>query len=221
MFNLADTDEDEDMPQRSRRRRIAERAAEGDMDMQDDMIESIENLEDMKGHSVREWVCLRVPRFEIKNRFKQFLKTFVDDQGKSVYREKIKVMCQGRVYNGSLNSCTLHCMSPSDHYSALTIRLLYRDSDGREVVALQGCKAKHHTVRVLTCNFQALYLEFLIVQFFFLLGNLQSLVIDYNVLACEQQLQVLAYFLPEAPAEMLKIFDEVLHKVLLHIFSII
>lgn len=41
------------------------------------------------------------------------------------------------------------------------------------------------------------------------LGNLQSLIIDYNVLACEQQLQVLAYFLPEAPAEMLKIFDEV------------
>lgn len=40
-------------------------------------------------------------------------------------------------------------------------------------------------------------------------GNLQSLVIDYNVLACDQQLQVLAYFLPEAPAEMLKIFDEV------------
>ena len=109
------------MPQRSRRRRIAERAAEGDMHMQEDMIESIENLEDMKGHSVREWVCLRAPRFEIKNRFKQFLKTFVDDQGKSVYREKIKVMCQGRVYNGHL----IHAqyivwisdtnLQPSDH----------------------------------------------------------------------------------------------------------
>ena len=59
------------------------------------MIESIENLEDMKGHSVREWVSLAAPRFEIKNRFKQFLKTFVDDQGKSVYREKIQQMCQG------------------------------------------------------------------------------------------------------------------------------
>ena len=30
---------------------------------------------------------------------------------------------------------------------------------------------------------------------------------DYNVLASQEQ--VLAYFLPEAPAEMLKIFDEV------------
>lgn len=47
------------------------------------------------------------------------------------------------------------------------------------------------------------------MNIFLLSGNLQSLVIDYNVLACDQQLQVLAYFLPEAPAEMLKIFDEV------------
>ena len=30
---------------------------------------------------------------------------------------------------------------------------------------------------------------------------------DYNVLASQEH--VLAYFLPEAPAEMLKIFDEV------------
>lgn len=30
---------------------------------------------------------------------------------------------------------------------------------------------------------------------------------DYNVLANEQQ--VIAFFLPEAPTEMLKIFDEV------------
>ena len=39
-------------------------------------------------------------------------------------------------------------------------------------------------------------------------ANKQSLVIDYNILANEQQ--VLAYFLPEAPSEMLKILDEVL-----------
>ena len=38
-------------------------------------------------------------------------------------------------------------------------------------------------------------------------GNRESLVVDYNVLASQEH--VLAYFLPEAPAEMLKIFDEV------------
>lgn len=165
LFHLDETDDDEDMPQRSRRRRIAERAAEGDMDMQEDMIESIENLEDMKGHSVREWVCLQPPRLEIKNRFKQFLKTFVDDQGKSVYREKIKAMCEGKVCWIILNSHTS------------TVHVL-----------------KYHLKYHLICVF---------------LANHQSLAIDYNVLACEQHLQVLAYFLPEAPAEMLKIFDEV------------
>jgi hypothetical protein len=40
------------------------------------MIESIENLEDMKGHSVREWVSMLGPKTEIKNRFKNFLRTF-------------------------------------------------------------------------------------------------------------------------------------------------
>lgn len=39
-------------------------------------------------------------------------------------------------------------------------------------------------------------------------ANKESLVIDYNMLASVEQ--VLAYFLPEAPAEMLQNFDEVL-----------
>ncbi|PFX11237.1 DNA replication licensing factor MCM2-like, partial [Stylophora pistillata] len=105
------------------------------------LIESIENLEDMKGHSVREWVSMQAPRLEIKNRFKQFLRSFVDDQGKSVYREKISQMCE---------------------------------------------------------------------------ANRQSLVIDYNILANEQQ--VLAYFLPEAPSEVLQIFDEGAKEVVLAMF---
>ena len=43
--------------------------------------------------------------------------------------------------------------------------------------------------------------------FHFYAANKQSLVVDYNILANEQQ--VLAYFLPEAPSEVLQIFDEV------------
>lgn len=62
------------------------------------MIESIENLEDMKGHSVREWVSLAAPRLEIYNRFKNFLCTFVDDKGHNVYREKIRQMCEGKKF---------------------------------------------------------------------------------------------------------------------------
>ncbi len=39
-------------------------------------------------------------------------------------------------------------------------------------------------------------------------ANKESLIVDYNVLATEQY--VIAFFLPEAPTEMFKIFDEVL-----------
>lgn len=60
------------------------------------MPEAIENLEDTKGHSVREWVSMSAPRQEIKNRFQKFLKTFVDDNGRSVYKERIRQMTQGQ-----------------------------------------------------------------------------------------------------------------------------
>ncbi|XP_002740276.1 DNA replication licensing factor mcm2-like [Saccoglossus kowalevskii] len=133
-----ESDEEEDRP--SRRRRVAERAAEG-IEEDEEMLESIENLEDMKGHSVREWVSMAGPRLEIYNRFKNFLRSFVDDKGHNLYREKIRQMCE---------------------------------------------------------------------------SNKESLVIDYNMLASEEQ--VLAYFLPEAPAEMLKIFDEAAKEVVLSMF---
>jgi len=49
----------------------------------------------MKGHTVREWVSMAAPRAEIKNRFKNFLRTYVNDQGVNVYKEKIRQMCEG------------------------------------------------------------------------------------------------------------------------------
>lgn len=61
------------------------------------MIESIENLEDMKGHSVREWVSMAAPRLEIYHRFKNFLRTHVDEHGHNVFKEKISDMCKGEL----------------------------------------------------------------------------------------------------------------------------
>ena len=55
----------------------------------------IENLEDMKGHTVREWVSMAAPRAEIKNRFKSFLRSYVDENGVNVYKERIRQMCEG------------------------------------------------------------------------------------------------------------------------------
>lgn len=74
------------------------------------MIESIENLEDMKGHSVREWVSMLGPKTEIKNRFKNFLRTYVDTKGHNVYREKIRQMVEGRnpLYNCSFTCFSIH-----------------------------------------------------------------------------------------------------------------
>ncbi|XP_054711907.1 DNA replication licensing factor mcm2-like [Uloborus diversus] len=133
-----ESDDEEDRP--SRRRRLAERAAEG-VPMDEEMIESIENLEDMRGHTVKEWVSLIGPRTEIYNRFKNFLRTFVDDKGHNLYREKIRQMCE---------------------------------------------------------------------------DNRQSFEVDYNILAAEEQ--VLAYFLPEAPVEVLNVFDEAAKDVVLSMY---
>eukprot|EP00058_Branchiostoma_floridae_P021237 XP_002606727.1 hypothetical protein BRAFLDRAFT_281666 [Branchiostoma floridae] len=138
---LYDESDEEDEAVPRRRRRLAEKAAEGLEGEDEEMIESIENLEDMKGHSVREWVSMAAPRLEIYNRFKNFLRSYCDETGKNVYREKIRKMCE---------------------------------------------------------------------------NNKESLVIDYNILANEEQ--VLAYFLPEAPAEMLKILDEAAKEVVLSMF---
>jgi DNA replication licensing factor MCM2 len=96
----------------------------------DEPIESIENLDVMKGHGLREWVKMIGPKTEIYNRFKNFLKTIVDESGHNVFREKIRYMVE---------------------------------------------------------------------------ANHESLVVDYNLLY--QSEEVLAYFLVEAPLEMLAIFD--------------
>ncbi|CAH8449461.1 unnamed protein product [Schistosoma bovis] len=87
-------EEEEIIP--ARRRRIAERVAAGDEgDLEPEgVLESIENLEDMKGMSVVEWVQQPVTRQEIKNRFKAFLRTFLDENDRNVYAERIVQMAR-------------------------------------------------------------------------------------------------------------------------------
>ena len=80
------------------------------------MIESIENLEDMKGHTVREWVSMLAPRTEIYNRFKNFLRTFVDVKGHNLYKEKIRQMVESEcillAHIMGLNILAFHCSIP-------------------------------------------------------------------------------------------------------------
>ncbi|XP_011305646.1 DNA replication licensing factor Mcm2 isoform X1 [Fopius arisanus] len=132
-------DSDEDDTQATKRRR-AEKAATGDVE-DSEMIESIENLEDTKGHSVKEWVMMLGPRTEITNRFKNFLRTYTDSKSHCMYKERIRHMCE---------------------------------------------------------------------------SNQSSFVVEFPVLASKEH--VLAYFLPEAPFQMLEIFDAVAKELVLTIF---
>lgn len=86
-----DQSDDEEGPRQKRRK--AEKAAAGEVE-DTEMIESIENLEDTKGYSIKDWVVMMGPRTEIANRFKNFLRTYVNSKGQYVYKEKMRRMCE-------------------------------------------------------------------------------------------------------------------------------
>ncbi|KAL3202576.1 hypothetical protein MRX96_042397 [Rhipicephalus microplus] len=109
-----------------RRRRLAERAAEGAFSEDEDMVESIENLEDMKGHTVREWVTQIGPKTEIYNRFKNFLRTFVDERGHNLYKEKIRQMCEENKLSLEVNYNTL---AQAEQYERITREIHVRITD--------------------------------------------------------------------------------------------
>lgn len=100
--------DDEEEPRR--KRRMAEKAAAGEID-DEDMVESIENLEDTKGMSVKEWVSMLGPRTEIANRFKSFLRNYVNSKGQYVFKDRIRRMCESNHSSLEVNfrvcPCTL------------------------------------------------------------------------------------------------------------------
>ncbi len=64
----------------------------------------IENLDDPKGHTAREWVSMAGTRAEIKSRFKNLLQTHVNENGMNVYKEKIRQMCEGERSQGFMHT---------------------------------------------------------------------------------------------------------------------
>ena len=85
--------------------------------------ETIEGLEDIKGHTVREWVSMAAPRAEIKTRFKNFLRTYVDENEVNVYKEKIRQMCEG-MYSVAVFSCSSTGFYLGHVYACAVERLL-------------------------------------------------------------------------------------------------
>ncbi|CAG0912555.1 unnamed protein product [Notodromas monacha] len=137
---LYDDDEDEMDVDRPRRRRLERTSAE-DEAADEEMIESIENLEDTRGYSFPVWLRMPAPRMECYNRFKNFLKTYVNKKGQNVYKDRIKRMCE---------------------------------------------------------------------------SNQSSFDVDFTVLATVEK--TLAYFMPEAPVEMLEIMDQAARDVVLSLY---
>lgn len=115
-MSVLDESDDDEVPKH--KRRMAEKAAAGEIEDAEvskfhpiriystvdcrrysslnllQMIESIENLEDTKGYSIKEWVMMLGPRTEIANRFKSFLRTHVNSKGHYMYKERIRRMCE-------------------------------------------------------------------------------------------------------------------------------
>lgn len=99
---LSDEEGEDREGERSRkRRRQAARAAEsavsgGDMTM-GGMEEDEEPFQlDMPHGPVREWIVMNRPRREIARLFQAFLRTYTDQRGNSVYKERIQTMCMAQ-----------------------------------------------------------------------------------------------------------------------------
>ncbi|RKO92165.1 MCM2/3/5 family-domain-containing protein [Blyttiomyces helicus] len=99
---MDDEDDELDGPMPTRRRR---KPQDSDVDFEDEEPEIPAGIQDVRG-PLNEWVTLEGPRQSIKREFHHFLTSFVDDNGESVYGERIKTMCEA---NGeSLEVSYLH-----------------------------------------------------------------------------------------------------------------
>ena len=56
------------------------------------------NIGDMKTSSMRDMIALESTRRSIAKKFEKFLRGEVNEKGESIYAEKIKNMCQGKLF---------------------------------------------------------------------------------------------------------------------------
>ncbi|EIW68302.1 hypothetical protein TREMEDRAFT_39804 [Tremella mesenterica DSM 1558] len=89
---------------RRRRRQYDERMDEDDVEEEDEM--SLEHLGDVKAASIAEWVSIDAVRRAIQKHFRSFLMTYVDENGQSVYGQRIKHL--GEINSESLEVSYLH-----------------------------------------------------------------------------------------------------------------
>lgn len=114
--DLSEGDSQTDYRQVRKRRRLAENAVRGHMAEE---TETIDNIEDTRGMSVRVWLTQRATKNEIRNRFKNLLRTYVDENGRSVFKEKLRTMTEL-----NLQSFELEYMILAKEQPALAIYLV-------------------------------------------------------------------------------------------------
>lgn len=94
-LEIFDDDSQASFRQLKRHRRLAESALRGRPDLDGEPeTETIDNIEDTRGMSNKEWLSQRATKNEIRNRFKNLLKTYVDEAGRSVFKEKLRTMTE-------------------------------------------------------------------------------------------------------------------------------
>lgn len=77
-----------------RRRQYDEIPDMDDVEEEEEM--SLEHLGDIKAASIAEWVAIDVVRRAIQKHFKSFLMTYTDENGQSVYGQRIKHLGESR-----------------------------------------------------------------------------------------------------------------------------
>ncbi|GHJ86781.1 hypothetical protein NliqN6_3183 [Naganishia liquefaciens] len=90
---------------RRRRRQYDERPDQDDVEGDEEEV-PLEHLGDIKANSIAEWVTMPAVQRAIQRHFKHFLMTWVDENGQSVYGQRIKQL--GEVNSESLEVSYLH-----------------------------------------------------------------------------------------------------------------
>ena len=72
-----------------------------------------QDLGDIKANSINEWVAIPAVQRSIVRHFKNFLMTYVDENGASVYGNRIKVLGEGELELSAFSSFLLRELTSS------------------------------------------------------------------------------------------------------------
>lgn len=81
------------------------------------------NLDEARG-PIREWIAQEPVRREVSRRFARLLRTFTDDNGDAVYRQRVRDMCRGEAPHRPAQARPPACLSSISRARAGQARLI-------------------------------------------------------------------------------------------------